>query len=457
MTSEQVNPRRWWILVATSGVLGLVVLDETVVGVALPTIQADLAIGPVVSHWIVNAYLLTFTCAVALGGHLADRFGRRLLFLVGISIFGAASLAAGAAPSATVLLAARAVQGIGSALVFPAGFAIVTSLFEVERRGLAFGLQTTIAACFMASGPVVGGFFSEAVSWRWIFWINLPFVAAIVAVIAAWLPGRVKEATAPSERSTRPDLAGPVALVVGLTALTLGLMQSGEWGWTSPLTLALLGLGGLGLAAFVGVEIRHAAPLIELDLLRIPDFAGGVTVFFTFQFDKIVVFVFLPLYLQSRMGFSPLQSGLPLLIAILPTLATSLLAGKGADVVGARRLLLAGLTVNGLSLVALAAGVAVQSLAVIVAALFFWGAVLPFLAVVSRRTLMSAVPPPLQGQASGVNLTIQMTGGTMGLAIASTLQTGLGSYPLIFLVPAGLVLATIAVAARTLQPMTPKR
>ncbi|WP_157961959.1 MFS transporter [Acuticoccus kandeliae] len=442
---------RWWILLATSLVLGLVVLDETVVGVALPTIQTDLSLTQTGSHWVVNAYLLSFTCFVAVGGRLGDMFGRGRLFLAGIGLVGIGSLAAGFAPTGAILLAARAVEGLGAALVFPAGFAITTSLFEPHERGVAFGLQTTVAAVFMASGPVVGGFFAETVSWRWIFWVNLPAVAIITAtVILAWLPA-LDHRVAPDKRGARRfDYAGLATLVIGLTAATIALMEGGDWGWRSAATLAPL-LGGVAvLGIFVAIELRRDAPLIELDLMRIPAFTGGVLVFFMFQFDKIVVFIFLPLYLQKGLGFSPIDSGLPLLISILPTLVTSLLAGKLADTLGARRLILFGLAVNGAALLVLGLGTMRGHYPTIVGALIAWGAVLPFLAVVPRRALMSAVPPALQGQASGVNLTVQMTGGTIGLAMCTALLAAGASFALIFVMTAALVLAMLPVAALTM-------
>lgn len=452
-----VTHSRWWILLATSLVLGLVVLDETVVGVALPTIRAELSLSDIGSHWVVNAYLLSFTCAVAVGGWLGDRFGRGRLFLCGIALFGVGSLIAGFASEGWVLLGGRGVAGLGAALAFPAGFAITTSLFEPEERGVAFGLQTTVAAIFMASGPLVGGFFAEMVSWRWIFWVNLPLVAIISAtVLAAWLPALDHKAAEAVRKARGPfDIAGLATLIVGLTALTLALMEGGDWGWRSPATLGVLCAGIAGLAAFVWIELRTKSPLIELDLLRIPAFTGGVLVFFMFQFDKIVVFIFLPLYLQTAMGFSPIASGLPLLVSVLPTLATSLLAGKLADLLGPRRLILFGLSVNGAALLVLFLATARGHIPAIVGALIAWGAVLPFLAVVSRRTLMSAVPAPLQGQASGVNLTFQMTGGTTGLALASALLAATANTPLVFGLTGVLVLAMLPVATLTMRQQRP--
>ena len=171
--------RKWWMVGAMSGVLGLIVLDETIVGVALATIRTDLDMSQVTSHWVVNAYLLTFACFVAIGGRLGDSHDRTGVFVIGAAIFGVASLAAGFAPSGGWLIAARALQGVGAAVTFPASLAMITNIFPPEKRGAALGIQTTVAAVFMSMGPLVGGFFAESISWRWIFWINLPVIAGI--------------------------------------------------------------------------------------------------------------------------------------------------------------------------------------------------------------------------------------------------------------------------------------
>lgn len=436
--------RPWWVLVAASAVLGLVVLDETVVGVALPTMRADLSMSQVESHWVVNAYLLTFTCFLAFGGRLGDMLGRRVVFPAGAGIFMLGSLLAGLAPSGGWLIAARALQGVGAAVTFPASMAIVTHTFPPERRGMAFAVQTTLAGCFMASGPLVGGVFSETVSWRWIFLINLPIV--LLTVGALWLAFVEKPIVRDPQIFRRFDYAGLATLVTGLTAITIGLMQSTEWGWSSPTILALLAGGIALIAAFAVVELRRAAPLIELDLLAIPTFLGGNLVFAAFQFEKTIVFIFVALYLQHVLGRSPIEAGLLVSIAIVPTLLTSHIAGRIRDARGARVPLTITLVLTALCVMAIGVGTLLESEIVIGAVMIVWGAVMPGIAVTARPALMGAVALEKQGQASGVNLSIQMLGGTIAIAICGTLLLVSGAYWLLFLIT-GLVTLAAAGAA----------
>ena len=398
------NSRKWWVLAAISGVLGLVVLDETVVGVALTTIRTDLDMSPVAAHWVVNAYMLSLTCLVAVGGRLGDTLGHRTFFVVGAGLFGVASLMAGFAPDGVWLIAARAVQGVGAAIIFPASIAMMTGIFPPEQRGTAFGVQITIAGTFMALGPLVGGFFSEIVTWRWIFWINLPVVACIaLIVLAAWKPAHQQDA--PTDRKPRSsfDGFGLITLVAGLTALVIALMQGTSWGWESPAIVTLLCGGAAVLLLFSIIEIRRSDPLIELRLLRIATFTGGNLVFFMFQFSKVAVFVFVALYLQNVMHTSPIDAGIAILVAILPTLVTSLVAGKLVDRLGSRRPLLIGLLLNATAVTAVGLATAYKNYALIVPPLIVWGATLPLIAVSARLALMGAAPKSQQGQASGVN------------------------------------------------------
>ncbi|MCP4318794.1 MAG: MFS transporter [Hyphomicrobiales bacterium] len=434
--------REWWLLGALSGVLGITVLDETVVGVALPTIRADLVMGQIASHWVVNAYLLTFTCFVAVGGKLSDALGHGRIFLTGATVFALASLAAGLAPSGDWLIAARALQGVGAAIIFPTSMAMVTGSFPPEKRGTAFGVQTTVGGLFMASGPLLGGVFAEALSWRWIFLINLPILMAIALVVAlTWKPAGAR--TTQTRTGNAIDLAGFITLLVGLVALVVSLMQGSDWGWLDRSTMVLFVAGLVLLACFIAVELRRSAPLIELDLLAIKTFAGGTVAFFIFQFNKIVVFVFVALLLQEKLGKSPILSGLAVMIAVLPTLVTSIVTGKLTDRLGARRPLIFGFAVNEAVVVLIGIASAYNNYWLVLVPLVFWGASLPFASIPARRALMSAVPHDKQGQASGINLTIQMFGGTIGMAVCGSILATTGSYRLVFVVTGLLILVTI--------------
>ncbi|MEM7046016.1 MAG: MFS transporter, partial [Pseudomonadota bacterium] len=202
--------RKYWVLAAMGAVLGVVLLDETVVGVALPTMIRDLDLSVVGSHWVVNSYLLVFAVLAAAAGRLGDIVGLRMLFIVGLAIFGLASLASGFATSGAWLITSRAVQGVGSAIIFPASLAIISHAFPPEQRGMAIGVYGAIGTFFLSMGPFAGGFFSEYLSWRWIFWINPPIVIVIALVmLAMWRDP-------PREQAVRIDVPGLLALVAGL-------------------------------------------------------------------------------------------------------------------------------------------------------------------------------------------------------------------------------------------------
>ena len=444
--------RKWWLLAAMSGVMGLVVLDETVVGVALATIQPELDMTKTGSHWVVNAYFLTFTCFVAVGGRLGDIIGQRDLFLAGVTIFGLASLAAGFAQDGAWLITARAVQGIGGAIIFPTSLAAITHTFELKQRGVALGVQTTVGAIFMSMGPLVGGYFSEVISWRWIFWINLPFVAVIgTLAMIGWSTKKQSSETEDKKPHEGVDFPGLITLVAGLSALVVALMEGDAWGWVSAATLSFFGVGVVLLVVFVTVELRRANPLFELGLLRIATFSGGNLVFFVFQWSQLAVFVFVALYFQDVLGDSPIDAGLIVLVAVAPTIATSLLAGKAADRFGSRLPLSLGMLVQSCALIVVGVGMEAESHAIIITALAVWGVAMPVVAVPTRRAVMSSVPATHRGQAGGVNLTIQMLGGTIGVALCSTILAATGDYASMFFMTGAVMLLVLLVARLTIE------
>ena len=344
------------------GVVGLILLDETVVGVALPAIRRDLALSSLAAHWVINAYLLVFAMLAAAAGKLGDIFGQKGLFLAGSGLFGLASLACGLAENGPWLIAARAFQGVGAAVIFPASLAMVSLVFPAAERGRALGIYGAVGTAFLAVGPLVGGAITDLASWRWIFWINPVLVVVIALVVIA------KWSDVPRDKAVSPfDRAGLASLVIGLALFVFAVMQAPDWGWTRPAVLGLLAAGAGGLALFARVEARAPAPLIELGLFRSAGFTACNLVVFAAQFAKIAIIVFGALYLQDRLGLSPIMAGLCLVAAVGPVVFTAGLSGRLADRFGARRPILAGLALMSLAVLWLGLFIARDSFFVAVA------------------------------------------------------------------------------------------
>ena len=438
--------RKWWVLAAMGGVLGLILLDETVVGVALPTIREDLQMSQITAHWVVNVYLLVFAGLVVAGGKLGDMIGLRRLFLGGVTLFGLASMMAGLAESTAWILAARGVQGIGAAAIFPASTAVITRVFAPGERGLALGIYAAIGTVFVALGPLVGGFFVDTLSWRWIFWINLPLVAAIALVILVTWTEPV-----PAHRVARFDKAGLITLILGLSALVFAIMEGPEWGWQHPLIWALLACGAMLLALFVLAERQAAAPLVELDLFRSPLFTVCTLMYFTAQFNEIAMIVFGALYLQDVLQMSALQAGLAMLLAVGPIPFVAVPAGRIADRFGQHWPSIAGLALTGTGMLLLAGAVAFERYTLMVVPMLLWGIGIPFMFGPSQRAMMNAVAADKQGQAAGIGRGAQQLGGTIGMAVCGTLLAMTGRFEAVFLVTGCLSLALLAVDWRVVD------
>ena len=434
------STRRWWILMAMGGVLGLTVLDETVVGVALPTIRADLAVSQITSHWVVNSYLLVFACLIVGAGKLSDIVGIRTLFIAGTAIFGLASFACGFAPSSDWLIVTRGLQGIGAAVIFPLALAIIAAVFPAEERGKALGIVSMIATFFIAAGPFVGGLFTELLSWRWIFWVNLPFVAAIgLIVMVAWREP-VREAQRP-----RFDVVGLVVLIAGLGSLVLAVVQGPVWGWSDPLVLVLLAVGFVVLVVFVLIERRIEEPLVDMDLFLNATFSGSAAVMFTGQFVKLAVFVFGSLYLQDVLKMSPLGAGVTLLAAVVLGPISAPLAGKVADRFGSRRPTLWGLALSGLAFVWFGFAADGASYLYLLPPLVVLSGTGVFFFTPPLRAVMNAVPSDKRGQAGGISRGIQQIGGTIGMAVCGTLLAMTGDFQLVFYVTAGVIFVALII------------
>ncbi|MEA2153291.1 MAG: hypothetical protein QOI18_1524, partial [Solirubrobacteraceae bacterium] len=286
--------RRWWALGAMCFALFMIMLDNTVVNVALPSIQRSLSASTSSLEWTVNAYTLSFAVLLVTGGRLGDLFGRRRVFLAGVVIFAASSGAIGFSPNDTWLVAWRAVQGSGSALMMPATLSIITQAFPAEQRGTAIGTWAGVSALALAIGPVLGGLLTEQVSWRAIFFINPPIAAGAVAM-CLFATRESRDETV----SRRVDYPGIAAITAGLTALILALVQGNSWHWGSTRIVALFALAVIGLVSFVVVEQRSSSPMIDFSFFRSRTFLGANIVAFIVSFAMLAMFFFLALYMQN--------------------------------------------------------------------------------------------------------------------------------------------------------------
>lgn len=438
--NEVKNNSRWWLLAAMGAILGVILLDETVIAVALPSIQRDLGVSTFVAHWFVNIYLLVLAVLACAAGRFADIIGARSLLISGLVIFGVASTYAGFAADGADLLGARLVQGIGAACIFPLTIFVITMSFPEEERGMALGIYGAIGTCLLALGPLIGGLLTEYLSWRWIFWVN-PLIVLLVAVIV-WIFWRD-----PPQLPKEPfDLPGLVLLLTGLSALVFGIMQAQDGHWADP-AVALPVVGGLILLALlVIVEKRKAIPLIAVDLFANPAFTAYNLIIFAAQFSKMAIFIFGAIYLQNTLGVSPIIAGAALLPSVVPQIFTSPLIGKTTDTKGPRAPALIGVLGVAVGIAIMAAGSMLSSFLVFLAGLLVLGLVMPALFIPPQNAILFIVKPEMRGQASGLSMTCQLMGGTVGMAICSTIYASTGSASWVFWVTAGVAFAIFVYA-----------
>ncbi len=408
---------RWLVLAIVCLAQFMVILDATIVNIALPTVQRDLHFSTSSLQWVVNSYTLFFGGFLLLGGRAADLFGRRRLFLAGVVAFTAASVLDGLAPSPNVLIAARALQGLGAALVSPAALSIVTTTFAEGRdRTRAMGVWATIAVGGGALGMLLGGILTEYVSWRWIFFVNVPVGIATVLLAVRMVP----ESRVHGRRGF--DLAGAVAITGGLVVLVYGIVKAQEYGWASTRTIGLLSVAAALIAAFIVVELRSAQPLVRLGILRTRSLAAGNAVMGVVAGGMFAIFFFATLYVQGVLHLSPVQAGagfLPMTAAIIAASAASqpLIARFGV-----RAVALVGMPTAAAGLVLLSrAPVDGTYLANVLPGILVIGFGLGFTFVPMTLIATTNVAADDAGLASGLLNTSQQVGGALGLAILSTI------------------------------------
>lgn len=391
-------------------------LDETIIGVALPSIQRDLGLDGTEVQWVVNAYLLALAALVAVGGRLADIVNRNRLLIVATILFVGASVWAGLADDAPMLIAARAAQGAAAALLIPTSMALLVHAYPPEQRGRAIGLSTGIATVFLSLGPFVGGVLTE-ITWRLTFFINVPIaIAAVVLIIVARPDGSV-------EGGQRFDPAGAASLVAGLGAVVIALQQSSAWGWSSALTLGLLAFGVSALAIFVIVELRARDPLLDVRILTRPAFATDCGVLFATQAALVVLTVFGAIYVQDVLDLAPTEAGLSLLAITVPFLIVSPLGGVLYDRFGPRWLAFSGTMLAGFGLLATGALLGQDSVWLLLPGYAVLGAGLGLVFGPLYSDALGQAPSASRGEASGAAEAITQIGGTVGLAVLGTVIT----------------------------------
>ncbi len=409
--------RKWWTLVTVAVGTFMLLLDITIVNVALPRIQAGLHASFTDLQWVIDAYALTLAALLLTAGSLADMVGRRLIFAIGLVVFSASSLVCGLAQSPLMLNLSRGVQGIGGAMMFATSLALLGHAYRGRDRGVAFGVWGAVTGAAVSVGPIVGGGLTQGISWRWIFLVNVPI--GVVALVLSLT--KLEESRA--DTGARLDIPGFIAFTGSLATLVFGLIESSLKGWGSGVVIGCLIASVVLIVLFVAIERRTAAPMLDLALFRRPAFDGAWIVAFGVSASIFSLFLYLTLYLQDILGYSPLQAGLRFLALSGTVLITAAIAGRLTTVVPVRLLMGAGLALAGLSLL-LMRGLGPSS---------HWTHLLPGFIVGGvgtglinpplASTAIAVVPPQQAGMGSGINSTFRQVGIATGIAALGSIFT----------------------------------
>ncbi len=411
-----------WTVLVTALAVFMASLDNLVVTTALPVIRADFGATISELEWVVNAYTLTFAVLLLTGAALGDRFGRKRLFIIGSSIFTAGSAAAALSSTSTELIVARAIQGIGGAILTPLSLTILSAAVSPERRAVALGAWGGIAGLAIAIGPLVGGAIAEGLDWQWIFWVNVPI--GLITIPLAYF--RLEETRGASNRL---DLPGLGLASAGLLAIVWGLVNGNELGWMSIQTVATITTGVAFVAAFVGWEARSAEPMLPLRLFRSRAFAAANTVSMLMTFGMFGSVFLLAQFFQVVQGYSPLEAGLRTLPWTFMPVVVAPLAGIVSTRTGTRPLLVLGMTLQAVAIgwLALIVTPTVEYLTLVPAFILAGAGMGLFFAPIAN-VVLSSVRPEEEGKASGANNAIRELGGVFGVAVLAAVFTANGSY-----------------------------
>lgn len=403
--------RKWWTLAAVAFGLFMIMLDNTVVNVALPSIARDLHISISELEWIVTGYALVFAALLITGGKLADMYGRRKIFVVGLTIFSLSSLACGLAPNAGFLIGARMVQGVGAALMNPATLSIITATFPPRQRGQAIGIWAGVSALALAIGPLVGGLIVDNIGWNWIFFVNVPVGALGIAVSLLV----IKESRDTSHEQSI-DLPGLVTSGLALFSLSYALIEGNRHGWASGEILGLFAAAAVLLTAFILLESRQRLPMLDLSLFRINSFVGANVVALLVSLGMFGVFFFISLYVQNVLGYSPTKAGAVFLPMTLLIIFIAPIAGKLSDRIGGRWLMGGGMTLLGISLLLYQRAGVDTGFLTLLPSMLLGGVGMAMTMSPMTSVAMGSVPVDKAGVGSGVLNSFRQVGGALGIA-----------------------------------------
>jgi EmrB/QacA subfamily drug resistance transporter len=419
MTDSRKNG---WTLGIVSVALFMAVLDNLVVSVALPTIHRDLGASIQSLEWTVNAYVLAYAVLLLTGAALGDRFGRKRMFLIGLAVFTVASAAAALAPTTNMLVAARAVQGAGAAIVTPLTLTLLAEAFPSEKRGMAIGVWSGISGIAVAIGPLVGGAVVQGISWHWIFWLNVPIGIVLIPLAAR----RLTESRGPYGTL---DLPGLALASTGAFGIVFGLVRAQSLGWTSPTILATLIAGAVLIAGFVVWELRASEPMLPMSFFAKRSFAVTNVASLSMFFGMFGSIFFLSQYMQNVLHNTPFQAGLKLLVWTGASMVVAPLAGVFSERFGSRPFMFAGLTLQASALGWLALMTSTHlAYAHMIVPFIMAGAGMALVFAPSANAVLSSVRTEQAGQASGANNAIREIGGVLGVAVLASVFTGAGSY-----------------------------
>jgi EmrB/QacA subfamily drug resistance transporter len=415
--------KKWWTLAAVSVGLFMIMLDNTVVNVALPSMRSSLHMTLSELEWVVAGYALTFAAFMLIGGKLADYMGRRRIFMVGLAVFTGASLACGLAPSGGFLIGARIVQGLGGALMNPATLSIITATFAPRERGRAIGIWAGVSAMALAIGPLVGGLLTEHVNWNWIFFINVP-----VGLAGLFLSPLFIDESRDTSADQRLDVPGLATSALGLFSLTYAFIEANNYGWSSTRIVGAFAVAAVSLVAFILLERHQRAPMLDLSLFRNRTFGGANASMLFVGLAMFGTFFYVSLYMQNVLKYSPVQAGASFLPMTILVILVAPRAGALTDKVGSRWLVGGGMTLLAIMLLYYSGLGAHESFYALLPGLLLGGIGMGMTMTPVTAAAMSAVAVDKAGVGSAVLNSARQVGGSLGIAVMGAIVAGAADY-----------------------------